>query len=396
MPALRSKEWAFVVFDLDNFSWINKENGKYHAIITAPPNPAKFVVGQLEICPHTGRAHFQGYVEFPDLVTLRKLKSLSRVFGSACGTINFTICDGSRTKNVRYCNKPDTKHPDGVVIAPLALEGDVDETEDREAVKAARRGTGRDEPRKPEKVSDAEVFMFLDEYVAECESNGKMIGDPYVLATQMTREFKTLDADDDDTRKRKAMIGKVLTKLQVRDTFIGKWLVSARQQRKREREEQSGTVEVRNVSVEYIYGPTGTGKTMYALTSYPNLYIKADATKWWPGYNGQTEILLDDMKGVKSGADGYYTTDVLQQILQGLPLMLEVKGGHVQSNWNHVVITSNYEFDEQFDCWSQISQAVKQSIRSRITKITKLDGEDKRALDPPPEYPKVIRTVKKI
>jgi hypothetical protein len=44
----------------------------------------------------------------------------------------------------------------------------------------------------------------------------------------------------------------------------------------------------------WYYGKTGTGKSRTARAAYPNHYLK-DITKWWCHYDGQPNVLLEDL-----------------------------------------------------------------------------------------------------
>lgn len=48
--------------------------------------------------------------------------------------------------------------------------------------------------------------------------------------------------------------------------------------------------------IEWIYGPTGCGKTAYATTKYPNAKIIEIKNGFWLGYDGQKEIIIDDYR----------------------------------------------------------------------------------------------------
>lgn len=93
----------------------------------------------------------------------------------------------------------------------------------------------------------------------------------------------------------------------------------------------------------WIYGPPGTGKSHYARQHYGNsLYLKAQ-NKWWDGYQGERNVLLDDFDCkvlghyIKIWADKYC-------------FMAEAKGSSMQIRPHNFIVTSNYKIEELFDC----------------------------------------------
>lgn len=84
--------------------------------------------------------------------------------------------------------------------------------------------------------------------------------------------------------------------------------------------------------VTLIYGSPGCGKTHYANNLVPNAYWKQPHTKWWDGYSGNQDIVIDDFKGWLA-----YTH--MLRIMDKYPLMVEVKGSNLNFNPPKLVIT---------------------------------------------------------
>jgi len=82
-----------------------------------------------------------------------------------------------------------------------------------------------------------------------------------------------------------------------------------------------------------VVGPTGTGKSKFAMDQYPGAYWK-QRSNWWDGYAGQQVVVLDEYYG-------WLPFDLLLRLCDRYPLLLELKGGQVQCVATTVVITSN-------------------------------------------------------
>lgn len=85
--------------------------------------------------------------------------------------------------------------------------------------------------------------------------------------------------------------------------------------------------------VTLLIGPTGTGKSRYAMDKYPGAYYK-QASQWWDGYDGQSTVVLDDFYG-------WLKHDEMLRIMDRYPLMVQTKGGQVNFTATHLVVTSN-------------------------------------------------------
>lgn len=86
------RNWCFTAFTIDPATWFDKTKMKY-------------LVYQVEICPRTGREHFQGYVEF---VNPTRLSALKKFDSSA----HFEVRKGTRDEARDYCMKRESRKPD--------------------------------------------------------------------------------------------------------------------------------------------------------------------------------------------------------------------------------------------------------------------------------------------
>jgi len=99
--------------------------------------------------------------------------------------------------------------------------------------------------------------------------------------------------------------------------------------------EKQVTQNFREVFVEVIWGPAGTGKTRSVHDREDNVFtVNTDEAFPFDGYEGEQAILLDDFYGgIK-----YHN---LLRILDGHQYRVNVKGGHRYACWRRVYITSN-------------------------------------------------------
>ena len=93
----------------------------------------------------------------------------------------------------------------------------------------------------------------------------------------------------------------------------------------------------------WLTGEPGTGKTRYVWNNFQDLYVKS-LNKWWDGYHGQENVLLDDWDPnhkvliwhLKIWADRY-------------PFNAETKGSSMMIRPQKIIITSNYTIEECFE-----------------------------------------------
>jgi len=91
----------------------------------------------------------------------------------------------------------------------------------------------------------------------------------------------------------------------------------------------------RSVQCKVYIGPTGTGKSHAAwneggMDSYP----KDPLTKFWDGYQGQSNVIIDEFRGIVSISH-------LLRWLDNYPMLVEIKGSAVVLKATNFWITSN-------------------------------------------------------
>lgn len=82
-----------------------------------------------------------------------------------------------------------------------------------------------------------------------------------------------------------------------------------------------------------VQGPTGTGKSRWAMEEYPGAYWK-QRSQWWDGYGGHGSVVIDEFYG-------WLPFDLLLRLCDRYPLLVETKGGQVNFVAKTIIITSN-------------------------------------------------------
>lgn len=106
-----------------------------------------------------------------------------------------------------------------------------------------------------------------------------------------------------------------------------------------------------------LWGPTGTGKSHRAWDEAGmDAYSKDPRTKFWCGYRGQQNVVVDEFRGVIDIANILRWTD-------RYPVSVETKGGAVPLLAENFWFTSN--LDPQF-WWPELDQATYQAFLRRV------------------------------
>lgn len=105
----------------------------------------------------------------------------------------------------------------------------------------------------------------------------------------------------------------------------------------------------------------GTGKTRTAYEEMPNAYFTPADLKWWPAYDGQSDVIIDDFR------PSYCTLEYLLRLLDRYPFQVAFKGGFRQFLAKRIIITSAFTPQQLFGD-NSLGDNVNQLTR-RITEI---------------------------
>ena len=112
--------------------------------------------------------------------------------------------------------------------------------------------------------------------------------------------------------------------------------------------------------VYWFWGPTGTGKTRTAYDTSQadgnDPYFKPGTTKWWDGYDGQVDVIIDDYR------KDFSTFAEFLRLLDRYPFRVEVKGGTVEFVAKRIYITTPKSIKATFE-GTRSEEDVQQLIR---------------------------------
>lgn len=111
----------------------------------------------------------------------------------------------------------------------------------------------------------------------------------------------------------------------------------------------------KDCEVTILWGKSGAGKTHEANKRAPNAYWK-DNTKWWDGYNGEDEVIINDMMLAK------WEPDYLKNLFDKWPMKIEDKGGVMELIATKFVITTNENPEVWFNHIPELKRRIKNII----------------------------------
>ena len=132
----------------------------------------------------------------------------------------------------------------------------------------------------------------------------------------------------------------------------------------------------RPVLVIVFYGETGTGKSRAVFNNWDenDIYMKTILQgKWWNGYQQEKVMFLDDF--TTGEEKGEPTAPEMLQLLDERRLFVQTKGGMTYSNWDTVIISSNYHPDEWYPT---VKETTRKAVLNRIRVVVTFTGESNR------------------
>lgn len=111
--------------------------------------------------------------------------------------------------------------------------------------------------------------------------------------------------------------------------------------------------------VYWLWGPTGSGKTRYAVEHAGEEYWISNNSEWFDGYWGQDTVIIDDLRA------STYKYSFLLRLLDRYPMMVQIKGGWQVWIPKVIYITAPEKPEKVFvnretgEAWDSIDQLIR-------------------------------------
>jgi len=116
-------------------------------------------------------------------------------------------------------------------------------------------------------------------------------------------------------------------------------------------------IERPDISVRWIYGSPGVGKSRLAHSTLPEAYVKEPRTKWWNGYICEKEVIIDDF-----GPNGIDINHLLRWF-DRYKCLVENKGGMIALYATTFIVTSNFHPGEIFKFGDEVNPQLPALLR---------------------------------
>lgn len=121
----------------------------------------------------------------------------------------------------------------------------------------------------------------------------------------------------------------------------------------------------RGVVVHVYWGVSGSGKSYRAFSEAEArgpYYIKSPHTKWWDGYKGEENVVIDEFSG-------QVQITYLLAWLQEYPCVAEVKGSQLCLKATNFWITSNIDPNLWYFNDNRVNEEQKAALNRRLTNV---------------------------
>lgn len=276
-------------FSRFSFTIFDKNIDYYDKVFEELTPPLTYICAQKEVCPSTGKVHFQGYFETK---TKRRLSAMIKYFHQVWPTAHLEVSRGSAQQNRDYCSKSDSAVPES----------------------------------------------FYEEGKPMAQGKRADIAD-------VLQRLKAGETVCDILEDHPHLFDKVKYLEQYRSKYVG--------------------TDLRDLTVFYLWGPAGAGKTKYVWDYCKKNNLQAHFATftsqgdiWHDGYDDQQVEVLDDIDIRK------LNRTYLLRILDRYPVRLNCKGTTVPAQYTTVFITSNFSPPED------------PAIVRRLTHVIHLNGDE--------------------
>jgi len=116
--------------------------------------------------------------------------------------------------------------------------------------------------------------------------------------------------------------------------------------------------------VYWFYGKSQTGKTKEAYEMCNDPYICMESTKWWEGYDGHEDVIIDDYR------PEFCSFSMLLRLLDRYECRIECKGGSRQLRAKRIIITTPKSPEET---WGWRTGEELYQLTRRITEVRKFE-----------------------
>lgn len=193
--------------------------------------------------------------------------------------------------------------------------------------------------RMPKRVSKIQIIEHLQEAIDYCHKDGEI----YEAGIRpLSQEQKgTCEKERHREINRLAKLGALI---EIEEKYPDVWRRDYCKLKLIAKDHMAVPLPLDVVDNEWLFGPTGTGKTRSAFARYPTAYRKAADNHWWDGYQGQEVVIIDDF-------DKYHVKQGYHLKIWGdhYPFIAETKGGAMSIRPKKIIVTSNYSITEIWD-----------------------------------------------